>query len=424
MLPVIAWVITLWVTAAHGGRGAAPGAPDVPDVPAKLLARLNTSSTGGASSHADFGTAVAVVSGYAIVGAQNDADGSVWVFSSEDGRFLGRIASPVGLGKGANFGCALAACGRTLVVGAQYAMPGQNGAVSVYRLKDPSNIKDGDEGLVTLERILRAPKQLEASRFFGGAVSLDCSPDSMVQNLVVGAASGNGSGSVLWLGRDLSKGLNWSVEGVFRSPLSAGVNFGQSVASLSSFAVVGANHAENSTGAVFRCDAPSHCYEAAAAFRSVGGFLGTSIASAPSGIYAASSPWSLGGNGSISFFSPEGRELHVLRAPDGLSGGNFGIRLAFMADAMLWASAWTAAGGGAVLAYTYEYTPSVSGAVKIKYLGKISPPDPVYSSAALPRFFGSSLAVSGDRLLVGADGDLDDVGAAYLYELVAVEYVE
>ncbi len=93
------------------------------------------------AAHADFGSAATAYHGgaFVAVGAQNDRHetGTVWLYEPGNSTAsLGSLA-PSTLTAGANFGCALAACGTLLAVGAQYDGVEQAGSVYLYDVAAP-----------------------------------------------------------------------------------------------------------------------------------------------------------------------------------------------------------------------------------------------------------------------------------------------
>ncbi len=108
------------------------------------------------------------------------------------------------------------------------------------------------------------------------------------------------------------------------------------------------------------------------------------------------------------FDTRTGQELHQLHAADATVGDNFGVSVGISGDLAV------------VGAYLADGTGPYSGAVYLfdattgQQLFKLFPSD-----GASNDFFGTSVAISGDRVLVGADGydeDINGQGAAYLFD--------
>lgn len=369
--------------------------------------------------NADFGSSVAMNNKYIAIGAQNNNNdtGTVFIYSKE-GTLLWEIESQQGniirsndtipvknLSVGANFGCALAACDDTLFIGAQY---NNNNRGSVYIVEfDVLNLDN-----LPQVRVMTPPKSLHTKSFFGGSLKIKCNQHS--GQLIVGAAGGNGRGAVYISTRGKLRPNDWGEWKEFGNELRLqnGSNFGQAVDIVTEqYISVGANHADNTTGAVFLYDTmntkipfleyarPPRIHE--------GSYFGSSLASNGKDIVACGAPWAYGGNGSVGIYTTMQKEmLYEITSPSSESGGNFGVALKFHGN-LLFVGAWNSNN-----VFVYNITKSSSQQLK-----SISSP-----RAGQSIFFGSAIDVDDDshHIVVGAFGDAQDEGAAYLFENLTI----
>ena len=372
---------------------------------------------------ADFGSAATIGSSFVAIGAQNNHNesGSVFLFdpNGNASEVISQINAPPTFSKGANFGCALQACGETLVIGAQYDGVEQEGAVVIYSIQ--RNHTGLDAQMIT---VLKAPVEYRSALFFGGSLHLTCDAATGVQTLIIGAAAGAGQGAMFMTSRKNSDQLWSPVNLLSKAPKSLiGANYGQSVASDGqSFGLVGANHAgeDNSTGTVFLIPFGTNPEEAEIEFKppehvKAGSYFGTVVSVAPAQSYeinskkilnspnnkplvVISAPWALNGTGLVMIYSSQGELLSEIPTPPELDGwSNFGITLDFLSESCLAIGAWGGNSTGLVYIYNIPEHPSETSPPHLVEV--ISPP-----SSSEPIFFGSSLGSSVSSSILSNNG--------------------
>ena len=360
---------------------------------------------------ANFGTAVAFGSDFFAVGAFQDRNGtgSTSVFNHD--ATIRTSLSPQQLTPGANFGCALASRSNLLAVGAQSDSSDQSGAIYVFTV--------GASGAELTARL--RPSSAVPSGYFGSSLAWSG------RVLVTGAPAGPGRGVVHLLEQDNNG--SWSERHTIPAPpvLNPGDNFGISVGTHSNEAslaivAVGANHASNTTGAVFvymvndarpRLLATLHAPD-----RAPGDYFGSAVAVAALGgnvrVVAVGAAFRGGGRGGVYVFSqttPGDRWDSKQLVPNATSAGNFGSSVALSTDRdalVLIVGAWQEGGKGAV--YKYRIT-SVEGGLAIVLEARLQP-----EMLTAGAFFGSAVQSEAGGVLIGADGYHDRDGAAFVFE--------
>ena len=375
--------------------------------------------------HADFGSAVAIAGNFVAVGAQNDRDqnGTVFIYSVDSTTNTSALVSVLrapdaAVSTGSKFGCALVGTNdTTLIVGAQCA-DGNVGVVFVYDV-------DQRSGKVTTAQEIEHPMRDGSSPFFGGSIS------AAGDFLLIGASSGNGTGSVFLYHAEL-QGDDRKRRWILKRSLNGdafppGANFGINVAvTEKGWIGIGVNNADNTTGVLLlypplasnsTSDSPVWVVLPGLA---PGAFFGTSIvlvdddensvlwfASAPfqaNGTVVAGIGYQWGNFSVVSVIVPPSPSSSIAVSP---SGATFGASMAYdSATRQLFVGAWSF-GGGAVFVYN-----TTLGLMNLPVLaaGDTIMPYPTDLIS-----FGSAIAAHRGSLVVGAFADFNDEGSAFFF---------
>lgn len=384
------------------------------------------------TAKAHLGTACAADANHIIVGAylDNHETGSTIVFGNGNPAEIQDIIRPRDLASGAQFGCAVSTAGGFLAVGAQ------NDGDLFHKKYGSLYLFDLNSTQLPLVKLL--PPTKKANQSFGSSVAFDAAGSAVV----TGATSGDGVGAahVFLRGQGWGEGsAEASIEIVAPSDLSRGDNFGISVGihgyeDGGYLVAAGANHFNDTSGAVLTfCVSNDRSVVRAATLVAddavAGSYLGssTAIASSKQGctVTAVGSAWADDGRGAVYLFTQHARSSCnsssswsqiKLSAPSGASdNAGFGSSIALVpvpneASYYLTVGAWTDNKIGAV--YTYKAQCSSEGSVSVQPLAW-SKPDETSDWT----YFGSAVALAGDKLVVGADGANAGAGAAYVFEV-------
>lgn len=321
-------------------------------------------SAGDAATGDYFGYPVAIDGDTALVGAYvKDGNGAVYVFERSAGVWTDTAKlTPDDAGTNDGFGYAMAIEGDTIVVGSIYADLGEvldAGAAYVFTRS---------AGTWTQAAKLIAP-DAEEGDFFGGSVGI--SGDTiLVGAMYADHYSGQTDAGAVYA-FDRIGGIWTETDKLFAADPQGDDHFGMSIAIEASTAIIGA--ADDDVGTAL--DAGS-----AYVFVRTGGYWG---------------------------------QTAKLAAPDGAEGDYFGASVALSGNTIVVGAYGHAPGGleDAGAAYVFGYSGGLWSQA-----GKLT----AYA-AATTDLFGVSVAVVGDRALIGADlaepagGALIDVGAAYTF---------
>jgi len=390
----------------------------------QLLQRLGPDGGGAFAPGIELGSAVAIDGDIAAVGAPRQRvwgafSGAVYVFHREGDEWVevARLTSPDGTG-GPRFGSSLAIDGSVLVVGAPYASVG--GAAHVFRM-------GSDASDWSLETRLSDPGGTNTGRF-GSALALAddalvvCAPSAQA-----GEHAGAGRCEV-FRHSEGEWGHSQSLEPTIRMESA---EFGASVAASAGVIAVGAWKEEVSSASragatyVFRENGSSFEFEArlvAPAPAPAGGLFGAALALRPP-LLAVGAPTS-GFDGSTP------GEAHLYRYSDGGWSYQAGLTPSAATEVLEFGKSVAIAGEKVLVGSPGGYSPTGPGAVVVfteEDGGWIEELALVPGAAAVGDRFGSALAVHDELLLAGAplfDGLGEDSGAAYLFEADGAEWTE
>jgi len=321
-----------------------------------------TASDGAAND--EFGISVAIDGDTIVVGAQhynNGGSGVVYVFLTTDGgATYGQVAKLTAADAAVNdrFGYSVAIAGDTIVVGAHGDDDDGSDSGSAYVFRTT-------DGGATYGQVAKLTASDAASGdLFGFSVAIDGN------TVVVGAWGDDGGGSAyVFLTTDGGATYN-QVAKLTAADRNNNDHFGYSVAVDGSTIVVGARYDDDGGG-----DSGS-----AYVFRT--------------------------SDGGVTYV-----EVAKLTADDAAASDNFGWSVAIDGDTIV-IGAYDAGIGGA--AYVFLTT---DGGATYAQVAKLTAAD-----AAADDYFGDSVAIDGDTIVVGADGD-DDAGtrsgSAYVFSTTA-----
>ena len=343
-----------------------------------------------------FGSSVAISGGRVAVGAQYETSGgtaesgNAYVYELATGNLIETIANPVPEST-SNFARDLALSGTTLVVGASNAYAGL-GQVYVY------NVNGG------LGYGLSSP--VSPSVDFGASVATDGTA------VVVGApneANGAGYAFLFSVASPAAVGANLTTE-------VPGAELGTSVAIVGSSVLVGAPGL-SSEGVVYSGGAYEFDQVPLAVTSdnlATDGNLGTSVA-IDQGVMIAGAPYEAGygsgitsaGNAYIVSVDPGHRLAlgSVLSSPNAENGGTFGTAVAISDGVAVVGAPGETVGGHSVAGRAYVFD-ATTGSL----LETLSSPVPQDLG-----FFGYSVAICGNEVLVGAPLEDSAEGNAYLF---------
>jgi hypothetical protein len=370
----------------------------------------------GAQVEAQLGYSVAVNGGYTVAGAPYDdiggADsGVVKIFDSATGALLFLLKNPSPAADD-RFGNSVAISGARVVVGAFLDDTGASNAGSVY-------VYDLSSGTPTVPvATLSNPSPAVADRF-GNSVAISGT------RVVVGAY-GDDTGATD-AGRayvyDLSSGTPTVPVATLNNPSPAGYdNFGCSVAISGMRVVVGAcldDTGANNAGSAYVYDLSGGTPTVPVATLynptpKVNAFFGESVAISGTRVVVGSSQNAKGGSAYVFDVGSGTPTVPVvtLNKPSPADGDRFGSSVAISGTRVVVGAYQDDAGASnAGSAYVYDLS-SGTPTVPVATLNNPSP-------AADDRF-GSSVAISGTRVVVGAyldDTGANNAGSAYVYDL-------
>jgi len=327
------------------------------------LAKLTASD---AAAGDKFGVSVAIAGGTVVVGANADDDagswtGSVYVFRTTDGgatyvEVAKLTASDAAYGD--YFGGSLAIDGATIVVGA-YGKDSYTGAVYVFRTTD---------GGATYDQVAKLTASDAAGNdYFGGSVAID--GNTVVVGAYLDDDGGDMSGSVYVFQTDDDGATYDQVAKLTAADAAADDRFGISVAIDGNTVVVGAyldDDAGSASGSAY-------------VFRTTDD--GTTYA-----------------------------EVAKLTASDAAAEDRFGQSVAIAGDTIV-VGAYQDDDGGSASGSAYVFRTSDGGAT-YDQVAKLTASD-----AASNDFFGCSVAIAGDTIVVGArQYNNGGSGVAYVFE--------
>jgi FG-GAP repeat len=291
---------------------------------------------------------------------------------------------PQGLGAGAGFGTSVAAAGATLVVGA----PLLGGGLAYVYIREAGAWRETAE--------LRGPGT-QPGDFFGGAVA------TTGTTVVVGADDHDGTGAAYVFRKD---GSGWHQDAELAgSGDRPGSGFGYSVAIGAGTIVVGAPMPVLGTGTAYVFTQDRRGWHQVAELRAkdapADGFFGFSVAASGRDAVVGD-PGDVRGTGRAYVFSaaPDGwRQTAELAGRDTQAGDNFGFSVAESAGQVLIGAPWHRSGA------VYAFCASVRGwRQSAEVTGRGAQPGDK---------FGWSVAMGPGLAAVGAPGD--NTGRAYLF---------
>ena len=330
-----------------------------------------TASDATLSDH--FGISVSISGDYAIVGANlNDDDGSssgaVYIFKKDQGGAdnWGELKKLTASDAAADdeFGWSVSISGDYAIVGANLDDDNGSSSGSAYIFKKDQG---GADNWGELKKLTAS--DAAASDFFGWSVSI--SGDYAIVGANLDDDDGSSSGSVYIFKKDQGGADNWGeLKKLTASDAATGDNFGYNVSISGDYAIVSAYSSASFSGAAY-------IYK-----KDQGG----------------ADNWG---------------ELKKLTASDAATSDNFGQCVSISGD-------YTIVGAdgndddGSSSGSAYIYKKDQGGADNWGELKKLTASD-----AAAYDFFGINVSISGDYVIIGADGNDDDgnsSGSAYIYK--------
>ena len=318
-----------------------------------------------------FGISVAIDGVTVVVGGNQGGNGAAYVFTRPgagwaDATETAKLTSGADGAAGDEFGISVTVRGDTLVVGA-HKHDGTNGAAYVFT-------KPGNAWVSTSTAAKLTASGAAAGDYFGSSVAID------VNTVVVGASGDDGTDLQFWGSAFVfvKPGTGW-ISTSAAAKLSAETRgdddyFGRSVAIDGDTIVVGADGQDTNTGSAYLFTKPT-----------TGGWVSTSTAA-------------------------------KLTASDGASSDKFGISVAVDGDTVVVGASGNqnpvtgtdvSTGAAYVFPKPSGAWASTSTAVKL-----------TASDRAENDEFGSSVAVDGDTVVVGAEERDSGKGAAYVFDVV------
>ncbi|MBS0191686.1 MAG: hypothetical protein U0573_11535 [Phycisphaerales bacterium] len=369
-----------------------------------------------ADATGQFGSSVSLVGDRLAVGAKNSSltvgtGGAAWVFTRTSGTWstAGTQLVPTGLAAGDNLGFSIALGTDTVLIGS----PGRStntGAAYAFVYAN---------GAWTQQAQILAPDAATGD-FFGWAVAIS-------GNVGVFGAEGDDltnptltdAGSVWIIGRDGSNWLHGDLQVNAATP-AVNENFGVSTDIDGSYAVFGAMGYQGGAGAnegaayVFQLQGsqwtqqqrlvPSAPFAGAKFGRGISISGNTIVGGAPNRTV------SFANQGAGYVFVRNGStwsQQAVLIASDGAAGDNFGVSTAIDGDTAVVGAYLDDSGALTDCGGAYIYTRSAGVWTQIMRIGA--------SDAAANDYFGFSVAISGNNIVVGAYNKNSGTGAAYVF---------
>ena len=358
-----------------------------------------------------FGTSVAISGDSAVIGATgNDSNGSAYVFTRSGSSWSQQdklTASDAAVGD--NFGISVAISGDSVVAGAYQDDDNGSASGSAY-VFTRSGISWSQQQKLTAG-------DAAAGDYFGFSVAI--SGDSVVAGAYQDDDSGSASGSAYIFTRS---GVSWSQQ----QKLTAGDaaiqdSFGVSVAIAGDTVVVGAYRdddggTDSGSAYIFTRSGSSWFFQAKLLADDAAAFdrFGQSVSISGESVIVGAPNGNNGGvdTGCAYVFTRSGgtwTQKAKLLADDGVSGDGLGISVAISGDSVV-VGAYEDYLGGNSYGSAYVFTRNGSA---WSQQGKLATGD-----ARDIDNFGISVAISGDTVVVGAEGDEDgnlEAGNAYIF---------
>ena len=389
-----------------------------------------TASDGAAGD--EFGDSVAVDGDTMVVGARRDDDnalepGSAYVFTRQSGAWS--PAAKLTASDGAfrdHFGGSVAVDGDTVVVGALWDDDNGSDSGSAYVFTKPA------DGWTTTSSFAAklTPSDGAADDWFGGSVAVDG------DTVVVGAHRDDGSGSAYVF---IKPADGWTTTTSFTAKLTAsdgagGDRFGVSVAVDGDTVVAGASgdgDKGSKSGSAYVFTKPADGWTTTSTFAAkltasdgaAEDYFGWVVAvdedTAVVGAYGDDANGDESGSAYVFTKPADGWTTTSsfaakLKAPDGAAEDHFGWVVAVDGD-MVVVGAYTDHDNGSDSGSAYLFTKPATGWTSTSTAAKLTASD-----GAADDWFGASVAVDGDTVVVGASLDDDngsDSGSAYVYEV-------
>lgn len=370
-----------------------------------------------ADATGQFGSSVSVLGDTLAVGAKNSAvtaatAGAAWIFTRTNGTWstAGTSLVPTGLATGDNLGFSIALSGNTVLIGS----PGRatnTGAAYAFTFAN---------GAWTQQARLLAPDAASAD-FFGWSVAMSGEVAAIgAEGDTLSNPTITSAGSAWILSRDGSNWLHGDLSVNAASP-AVNENFGVATDLDGDYAVIGAFGYQGTAGAnegaayVFNLTGstwvqqqrllPSAPFAGARFGRGVGISKNTIVGGAPNRTV------SFANQGAGYVFVRSGStwtQQAVLLASDGAAGDNFGVSTAIDGDTAVVGAYLDDSGTLVDCGGAYIYTRSGTTWTQITRIGA--------SDAAASDYFGFSVAISGNTIVVGAYNKASGAGAAYVFQ--------
>ncbi|HEY52587.1 MAG TPA: hypothetical protein G4N94_03935 [Caldilineae bacterium] len=413
---MILWALLLAGPGVLAGSQATAGDDDVPFgvqdelAIASWLQQAKLSASDGVSGHL-FGVSVAISGDTVVVGSSggDQGKGLVYVFEKPGGGWasateIAQLSASDGVA-GDGFGWSVAISGDTVVVGVS---DGDKGVAYVFE-------KPGDGWANATETAVLSASDGAAGDYFGRAVAV--SGDTVVVG-AEGDESSKGSAYVFE-----KPGGGWA-NATETAKLSAsdgagGDQFGNSVAINGDTVVAGAHGVGSNSGSAYVFEKPgggwantTETAKLSASDGMAGDLFGHSVAiSVDAVVVGASGDDTLKGSAYV-FEKPDGgwasaTETAKLSASGGAANDYFGISVAIDGDTV----AVGAEGDDSFKGLAYVFEKPGGGWVSATETVVLSASD-----GATNGYFGGSVAISGDTVVAGTEGDDDSKGSAYVFE--------
>ena len=396
---------------------------------------LNKLTAYDATAEDRFGISVAISDDTAIVGVHGDdcasADycGSARIFERNNITGLFEESATLVASDGMEedqFGHSVAISGDTVIVGAFYD---DSATGSAYIFEKPLA---GWSGNLTQKAKLTASDRATGDEF-GGSVSI--SGDTVIVGAHHDDDAGNTSGSAYLFEKPASGGwVNTASEDakLTASDGTAGDEFGASVAISGDTVIVGAEYDDNNSGSAYLFEKPASGWVTTASQDSKltawGGVLytrfGKSVAISGDTVIVGAhfDNNTYDNSGSVYLFEKSASgwstaiEKAKLTASDGAASDYFGNSVAISGDMVIVGAYNKSDVAGTGSGSAYFFQKPVSGWADATQSGKL-----IASDGASHNWFGVSVAVSGNTAIAGAYGNNSYSGAAYTFEAVLAQ---
>jgi len=427
VLFLLLWVLSLFATAPYVTS-------------TMTMQELNKLTASDARTSDYFGRSVAISGDTAIVGAYYDDDGGtdsgsayIYLLNHSTGLFE-QTAKLTASDASTNdyFGSSVAISGDIVIMGAYGDDDGGNLSGSAYLFKKP------DGGWIDAHETAKlTASDAAASDYFGHSVAI--SGDTVIVGANQDDVGGGDSGSAYLFEKPLSGGwidTNQTAK-LTASDANTSDNFGVSVAISGDTVIVGANWDDDGgsvSGSAYLFEKPvsggwidaNQTAKLTASDAAIGDNFGVSVAISGTTVIVGAYGDDDGGSGSGSAYLFEkplsgwksDTETVKFTASDAAAEDFFGNSLAISGDRVI-VGAYNDDDGGSKSGSAYVFKKPDSGWIDAHETTKLTASD-----ANASDYFGHSVAISGDTVLVGADRDDDggsNSGSAYIFKYALSE---